>query len=129
MLRKNLKVNIGESVALCPCIDAPYLVAVQILPFADTLPSNGSSEGNDDINEKWFRNYLFPYFYHKYRPIYKGDIFTAPSADGSHTIEFKVLDIKPSTDFGVVDPECTIYCDGDPLEREAADNFAEGLVG
>ncbi len=110
VVRKNLRVDIGDSIAVSLLDHVPYLKAVQILPFEDTLPLSGNI----------FHNFLAPYFQDAYRPLRKGDLFTVQCASNSDVIEFKVLKMDPSP-YGIVGPETTLYLEGVPIKREDVD--------
>ncbi len=121
-----MRVNIWDSITLSVFENIPYLDAVQILPLASSRPPTVID------GTKLFENYLVPYFKDQYRPIYKGDLFTVRSSKDSNSqmIEFKVLQMNPfDTNCGIVGPETTIYCDGEPLGSEHDVDFECDVVG
>jgi transitional endoplasmic reticulum ATPase len=71
-----------------------------------------------------FDLYLKSYFIEAYRPVRKGDTFLVRG--GFRPVEFKVMEIDPSTEeFCLVSPETTIHCDGEPLKREDEERLDE----
>jgi len=53
-IRKNLRVNLGEMVAVKPMTDIVNLTKVSVLPFADTV---------EGLEGDLKNTYLIPYFY------------------------------------------------------------------
>ncbi|KAM3569647.1 hypothetical protein VYU27_008268, partial [Nannochloropsis oceanica] len=66
VVRKNLRVRLGDLVTLSPCSDVPYGKRVHILPLDDTI---------EGVTGNLFDVYLKPYFLEAYRPVTKGDLF------------------------------------------------------
>ncbi len=66
MIRKNLRVRLGDIITLAPCGDVPYGKRIQILPLDDTI---------EGVSGNLFDVYLKPYFLEAYRPVKKGDLF------------------------------------------------------
>lgn len=105
VVRNNLRVRLGDVVSIQSCPDVQYGKRVHILPIDDTV---------EGLVENLLEIYLKPYF-RDYRPIHKGDVFTAQGA--MRTVEFKIVETDP-TPFIIVTPETVIHCEGDPVKRE-----------
>ena len=80
VVRKNLRVRLGDIVSVHNCPDVKYGKRVHVLPFEDT------AEG---ITGSLFDAFLKPYFIEAYRPLRKGDTFLVRG--GMRTVEFKVV--------------------------------------
>lgn len=65
-----------------------------------------------------FEVFLKPYFTEAYRPLRKGDNFTARGA--MRTVEFKVVETDPPP-YCIVAPDTVIHCEGEPIKREVCD--------
>lgn len=63
VVRKNLRVKLGDIVSIHSAGEVPYGKAVHILPFDDSL---------EGISGNIFETYLKPYFLEAYRPVRKG---------------------------------------------------------
>nr|UXY87219.1 cell division control protein 48 [Cryptomonas sp.] len=113
IVRNNIQVKIGDIVTLHQFSDLKFGKKIHVLPYADTV---------DGLSENLFDMYLKPYFLDAYRPVKKGDKFEIQK--GNRCIEFKVLEIDPS-DYCIVGPDTTIYCEGDALKREECSDFNE----
>ncbi|OMJ83515.1 hypothetical protein SteCoe_15547 [Stentor coeruleus] len=106
VVRKNLKVRLGDLVSVHPVPDIPYGKRVHILPIDDTIQG---------ISGNLFEIYLKPYFREAYRPVRKGDLFLVRG--GFRPVEFKVVECDPG-EFVIVAPDTVIHCEGEPVKRE-----------
>eukprot|EP00835_Amoeboradix_gromovi_P003820 NODE_268_length_12243_cov_0.338109.p2 type:complete len:742 gc:universal NODE_268_length_12243_cov_0.338109:10808-8583(-) len=106
VVRKNLKVKLGDVVMVNACPDIKYGVRVHILPIEDTI---------EGITGNLFEVFLKPYFTEAYRPLRKGDVFQVRG--GMRAVEFKVVDTEPD-EYCIVAQDTVIHCEGDPLKRE-----------
>ena len=106
VVRKNLRVRLGDIVNITTKEDVPYIKKVHILPLDDTI---------EGVSGNLFDVYLKPYFLEAYRPLRKGDLFLVRSA--MHPVEFKVVEMDPSP-YGVCAPDTEIHCEGEPVKRE-----------
>lgn len=103
VVRKNLRVKLGDLVSLHSAGEVKYGKAIHVLPFSDT------TEGITGIHPtvtrvvtvadiglligSLFEAYLKPYFLEAYRPVRKGDTFLVRG--GFRPVEFKVMEIDP----------------------------------
>ena len=78
-MRNNLRVRLGDVVAIQSCPDVKYGKRVHVLPIDDSV---------EGLSGNWFEVYLKPYFLEAYRPIHKGDTFIIRG--GMRAVEFKV---------------------------------------
>lgn len=106
VVRKNLRVRLGDTVTVSAREDVPYCKKVHILPLDDTV---------EGVTGDLFEVYLKPYFLEAYRPIRKGDLFLVRAA--MHPVEFKVMEMDPSP-YGVCAPDTEIHCEGAAVKRE-----------
>ena len=106
VIRKNLRVRLGDVVNVNACPDVKYGTRIHVLPIDDTIEG---VEGN------LFDVFLKPYFLEAYRPVRKGDLFLVRGA--MRAVEFKVVETDPG-DFCIVAPETVIHCEGEPIKRE-----------
>eukprot|EP01041_Mallomonas_annulata_P001179 gene1179-2294_t len=106
VVRKNLRVRLGDLVTITSCEDVPYCKKVHILPLDDTI---------EGVSGNLFDVYLKPYFLEAYRPIRKGDLFLVRQA--MHPVEFKVVEMDPPP-YGVIAPDTEIHCEGEPVKRD-----------
>ena len=106
VVRKNLRVRLGDIVAIHSVPDIPYGKRVHILPIDDTIQG---------ISGNLFETYLKPYFREAYRPVRKGDLFLVRG--GFRPVEFKVVEVDPG-EFVIVAPDTIIHCEGEPVKRE-----------
>mmetsp|Transcript_1511 Transcript_1511/g.2494 ORF Transcript_1511/g.2494 Transcript_1511/m.2494 type:complete len:811 (+) Transcript_1511:104-2536(+) len=106
VVRKNLRVRLGDIVTITAKEDVPYCKKVHILPLDDTI---------DGVSGNLFDAYLKPYFLEAYRPLRKGDLFLVRMA--MHPVEFKVVEMEPQP-YGVCAPDTEIHCEGEPVKRE-----------
>jgi len=106
VVRKNLRVRLGDLVTITPKEDVPYCKKIHILPIDDTIQG---------VSGNLYEVYLKPYFLQAYRPVKKGDLFLARFA--MHPVEFKIVEMDPEP-YGVVAPDTEIHCDGEAIKRE-----------
>lgn len=115
VVRKNLRVKLGDVVTVHSAGEVPYGKAVHVLPFDDSI---------EGITGNLFETYLKPYFLEAYRPLRKGDTFLV--REGFRPVEFKVMEIDPvEEEFCIVAPETVIHCDGEPVKREDEERLDE----
>ena len=107
-IRKNIKVRMTDVVTV-KAHEAPFGSRIQILPYADTL---------EGVTGDLFEGWISPYFKDAYRPVHEGDRITIHGP--MKTVEFKVLKTDPSP-CCIVAPKTEIFCDGEPLDRDAED--------
>eukprot|EP00668_Euglena_longa_P028917 GGOE01036251.1.p1 GENE.GGOE01036251.1~~GGOE01036251.1.p1 ORF type:complete len:816 (-),score=157.06 GGOE01036251.1:120-2378(-) len=106
VVRKNLRVHLGDMVILHQCKDIKYGQRVHLLPIDDTV---------ENLTGDLFETFLKPYFREAYRPIRKGDLFLVRAA--MRAVEFKVVDVEPD-EYCIVAPDTVIFCEGEPVKRE-----------
>jgi len=106
VVRKNLRVRLGDVITVAACPDVKYGARVHVLPLDDTIEG---VEGN------LFDVFLKPYFLEAYRPVRKGDLFLVRGA--MRAVEFKVVETDPG-EYCIVAPETVIHCEGEPIKRE-----------
>ena len=106
VVRKNLRIRLGDVITVNACQDVPYGKRVHVLPIDDTI---------EGVSGNLFDVYLKPYFLEAYRPVKKGDLFLVRQA--MHPVEFKVVETDPA-DFCIVAPDTVIHCEGEPIKRE-----------
>jgi len=99
IVRKNLRVRLGDLITVTEAKDVPYAKRIHVLPLADTI---------EGVSGNLFEVYLKPYFLEAYRPLKKGDVFLARHA--MHPVEFKVVETDPK-EVVIVAPETTIHCE------------------
>jgi len=115
VIRNNLRVKLGDIISVHNTGEVPYGKAIHVLPFDDTI---------EGITGNLFDTYLKPYFVEAYRPVKKGDCFIV--REGFRPVEFKVMEIDPpDTDYCIVDPNCIIHYDGEPVKREDEERLDE----
>eukprot|EP01006_Ploeotia_vitrea_P041198 TRINITY_DN66494_c6_g1_i1.p1 TRINITY_DN66494_c6_g1~~TRINITY_DN66494_c6_g1_i1.p1 ORF type:complete len:863 (-),score=541.18 TRINITY_DN66494_c6_g1_i1:65-2584(-) len=115
VVRKNLRVKLGDVVSIHNAGEVPYGKAVHVLPFDDSIQG---------ISGNLFETYLKPYFLEAYRPLRKGDTFIV--RESFRPVEFKVMEIDPpENEYCIVAPETVIHCDGDPVKREDEERLDE----
>jgi len=106
VVRKNLRVRLGDIVTITAKEDVPYCKKLHVLPLDDTI---------DGVSGNLFDVYLKPYFLEAYRPLRKGDLFLVRAA--MHPVEFKVVEMDPAP-YGICAPDTEIHCEGEPVKRE-----------
>lgn len=113
VVRKNLRVRLGDVVSVHQCTDVRYGKRIHVLPFDDTV---------EGITGSLFDVYLKPYFTEAYRPVRKGDLFVVRG--GMRAVEFKVVETDPA-EYCIVAPDCEIFCEGEPIIREDEEKLDE----
>merc|ERR1712212_125845 len=106
VVRNNLRVRLGDIVAIQSCPDVKYGKRIHVLPIDDSV---------EGLTGNWFDVYLKPYFLEAYRPIHKGDTFIVRG--GMRAVEFKVVETDPAP-YCIVAPDTVIHCEGEPVKRE-----------
>eukprot|EP01025_Chloroclados_australasicus_P022377 TRINITY_DN230_c2_g1_i1.p1 TRINITY_DN230_c2_g1~~TRINITY_DN230_c2_g1_i1.p1 ORF type:complete len:805 (-),score=122.23 TRINITY_DN230_c2_g1_i1:276-2690(-) len=106
VVRKNLRVRLGDIVGIHQCADIKYGKRIHVLPIDDTI---------EGITGNLFDTFLKPYFLEAYRPVRKGDTFLVRG--GMRSVEFKVVETDPA-EYCIVAPDTEIYCEGEPIKRE-----------
>lgn len=106
IVRRNIRVHLGDAVRISPCKDVPYGNRIHVLPVDDTI---------ENLSGDLFENFLKPYFLEAYRPVKKNDCFVARGA--MRAVEFKVVEVDPG-DYCIVSPDTIIHCEGEPIKRE-----------
>jgi transitional endoplasmic reticulum ATPase len=120
VVRKNLRVRLGDVVTITAKDDVPYCKKVHILPLDDTI---------EGVSGNLFDVYLKPYFLEAYRPLKVNDLFLVRNA--MHPVEFKVVAMDPGP-YGVVAPDTEIHCEGEPVKRadeESANDIGYDDIG
>merc|ERR1719197_861513 len=124
VIRKNLKVKLGDVVTILSAGEIKYGKRIHVLPFSDTV---------EGITGNLFDTYLKPYFAESYRPVKKDDCFLVRS--GFRPVEFKVIavEVENSEDeVCIVSPDTIVHCDGEPIKREdeeSADDVGYDDIG
>merc|ERR1719421_62431 len=106
VVRKNLRVRLGDVVVVQACPDVKYGKRIHVLPIDDTV---------EGVTGNLFDTYLKPYFMEAYRPVRKNDLFLVRG--GMRAVEFKVVETDPE-DYCIVAPDTVIHCEGEPIKRE-----------
>merc|ERR1711970_636082 len=106
VMRKNLKVLLGDVVIVHNCEDCKYGKKIHILPFEDSI---------EGVTGNLFDTYLKNYFMEAYRPVRAGDCFIVRQA--MHPVEFKIVETDPA-EYCLVTQDTIIHCEGDPIKRE-----------
>ncbi|CAN4121519.1 unnamed protein product [Withania somnifera] len=94
VVRNNLRVRLGDVVAVYQCPDVKYGKRVHILPIDDTI---------EGVTGNLFDAYL---------KLRKGDLFLVRG--GMRSVEFKVIETDPA-EYCVVAPDTEIFCEGEPV--------------
>eukprot|EP00968_Pinguiococcus_pyrenoidosus_P011879 scaffold995_cov244-Pinguiococcus_pyrenoidosus.AAC.4 len=113
VVRKNLRVRLGDVVSINACEDVPYGKRIHVLPLDDTI---------EGVSGNLFDVYLKPYFLEAYRPVKRGDLFLVRQA--MHPVEFKVVETDPQP-YCIVAPDTVIHCEGEPIRREDEEKLDE----
>jgi transitional endoplasmic reticulum ATPase len=119
-VRNNLRLRLGDIVAVHPYPDVPNGERVHILPIDDTI---------EGVTGNITQTYLIPYFKDTWRPLRKGDTFVVRG--GFKQIEFKVVETDPG-EHVIVSPNTMIHDEGEPISRadeEKADGVGYDDVG
>ncbi|RKP12994.1 putative CDC48-microsomal protein of CDC48/PAS1/SEC18 family of ATPase [Piptocephalis cylindrospora] len=106
VVRRNLRVHLGDIISIHPCPDIQYGTRIHVLPIDDTV---------EGLTGSLFDLYLKPYFLEAYRPVRKGDCFLVRG--GMRAVEFKVVEVDPA-EYCIVSQDTTIHYEGDPIRRE-----------
>jgi len=106
IVRKNLRVRLGDIISVHACGDVPYGKRIHVLPFDDSI---------EGLTGNLFETYLKPYFLEAYRPCRQGDTFLVRG--GFRPVEFKVVGVDPG-EFVICAPDTVIHCEGEPIKRE-----------
>jgi len=106
VVRKNLRVRLGDVVSIHQCTDIKYGKRVHVLPIDDSI---------EGVTGNLFDAFLKPYFLEAYRPVRKNDTFLVRG--GMRSVEFKVVETDPG-EYCIVAPDTAIFCEGDPIKRE-----------
>jgi len=115
VVRNNLRVRLGDVVAISACPDVKYGKKIHVLPLDDTI---------EGLTGNWFEVFLKPYFLEAYRPIHKGDTFIVRG--GMRAVEFKVIETDPQP-FCIVAPDTVIHCEGEPIKREEEEDALNAI--
>eukprot|EP00891_Asterochloris_glomerata_P005460 jgi/Astpho2/5460/Aster-07999 len=113
VVRHNLRVRLGDVVAVHQCTDVKYGKRIHVLPIDDTV---------EGLTGNLFDAFLKPYFLEAYRPVRKGDTFLVRAA--MRSVEFKVVETDPDQ-YCIVAPDTEIFCEGEPIVREDEDKLDE----
>lgn len=113
VVRKNLRVKLGDIVSIHQCTDVKYGKRVHVLPIDDTI---------EGLTGNLFDAFLKPYFVEAYRPVRKGDVFLVRG--GMRAVEFKVVETDPA-EYCIVAPDTEIFCEGEPIRREDEEKLDE----
>ena len=106
VVRKNLRVRLGDIVSVHKYPTVPIANRVHILPFEDSI---------EGITGNLTETYLKPYFKDAYRPIHKGDTFICRG--GFKAVEFKIVETDPEK-CCIVGPQTVLFDEGEPIKRE-----------
>lgn len=106
IIRNNLRVRLGDIVAVTKYPNVPMGKRVHVLPFADSI---------EGVTGNITETYLKPYFKDVYRPLHKGDCFLVRG--GFKPIEFKVVETDPEKCI-IVGNNTVIFDEGEPIQRE-----------
>ena len=106
VVRRNLRVRLGDTISVHACPDIPNGNKVHVLPIDDTI---------EGVTGNLTQTYLIPYFKDCYRPVRKGDTFLVRG--GFKAVEFKVVEVDPG-EFCIVSPNTMLFDEGEPIKRE-----------
>jgi transitional endoplasmic reticulum ATPase len=114
VVRRNLRVRLGDVVSITKHPNVPMGKRVHILPFEDSI---------EGITGNLTQTYLIPYFKDVYRPVHKGDTFLVRG--GFKAVEFKVVETDPEK-CCIIGPQTVIFDEGEPIKREEEER-ADGV--
>jgi transitional endoplasmic reticulum ATPase len=106
VVRRNLRVHLGDVVHVAACKDIKYGNRIHVLPLDDTV---------EGLTGDLFETFLKPYFVDNYRPVRKNELFLVRA--GMRAVEFKVVEVDPAP-YCIVAPDTMIHCEGDAIKRE-----------
>lgn len=106
VVRKNLRVRLGDVVSVNKFENVPMGKRVHILPFEDSI---------EGLTGNLTQTYLIPYFKDAFRPVHKGDTFICRG--GFKAVEFKVVETDPEK-CCIIGPQTVIFDEGEPIKRE-----------
>ncbi len=106
VVRRNLRVRLGDIVAVTKQPNVPMGKRIHILPFEDTI---------EGLTGNLTETYLKPYFKDVYRPVHKGDTFIVRG--GFKPVEFKICEVDPEN-YCIVGPQTVIFDEGEPIKRD-----------
>merc|ERR1712226_1808501 len=115
VVRNNLRIRLGDIVAIQACPDVKYGKKIHVLPIDDTI---------EGLTGNWFEVFLKPYFLEAYRPIHKGDTFMVRG--GMRAVEFKVIETDPEP-FCIDAPDTVIHAEGEPIKREEEEDSLNSI--
>jgi transitional endoplasmic reticulum ATPase len=113
VVRKNLKLRLGDTVMVKPSANTPNLTKLHILPFDDSV---------EGLTGDLTQTYLIPYFKDAFRPIHKGDNFIVRG--NFRAVEFKVVATEPN-EFGIVNANTILFTEGEPIKRADEESAAD----
>jgi transitional endoplasmic reticulum ATPase len=119
-IRRNLRVRMGDTIAVHPAGDVPNGNKIHVLPFADSI---------EGLTGNITQTYLIPYFKDCYRPVRKNDTFIVRGQ--FKAVEFKIVDVDPP-EHCIVSPNTMLFDEGEPINREdeeAADGVGYDDIG
>lgn len=114
VVRRNLRVRLGDISSVTKYPNVPMGKRVHILPFEDSI---------EGLTGNLTQTYLIPYFKDVYRPVHKGDTFIVRG--GFRPVEFKVVETDPEK-CCIIGPQTVIFDEGEPIKREDEDR-ADGV--
>ena len=120
VVRRNLRVRLGDVASVTKYPNVPMGKRVHILPFEDSI---------EGITGNLTQTYLIPYFKDVYRPVHKGDTFVVRG--GFRPVEFKVVETDPEK-CCIIGPQTVIFDEGEPIKRddeERADGVGYDDIG
>jgi transitional endoplasmic reticulum ATPase len=106
VIRRNLRVRLGDISSITKYPNVPMGKRVHILPFEDSI---------EGLTGNLTQTYLIPYFKDVYRPVHKGDTFVVRG--GFRPVEFKVVETDPEK-CCIIGPQTVIFDEGEPIKRE-----------
>ena len=114
VVRRNLRVRLGDVVSITKHPNVPMGKRVHILPFEDSI---------EGITGNLTQTYLIPYFKDVYRPVHKGDTFLVRG--GFKAVEFKIVETDPEK-CCIIGPQTVIFDEGEAIKREEEER-ADGV--